>query len=289
MTRAELRAAIKEEGRIKSATNLDLYVNNLMDEILRDHCNKTRYHELLSLDYPLTMIAGQSSYFLPPDYQNLSDVRFGQTAALQYFTTTTIAGSWDNTNTGTTGKVTRTTGTWTTAYNGQRLTLSGITTGGIDGSGTFLFLWLTSTTATVTIDGVTPVALPSTGSGTITIRVTTQNPIASYRSLTDMSQVVRKTFPAGVPLYYQLVTGNKIALFPYGDIQINDQLLMDYYIDPTIFLFAADADRFPIARLQSVVLKEAVSRVQRFSSSMKEASMMSEDANASFNAAHSAS
>lgn len=80
--------------------------------------------------------------------------------------------SWDNTNAGATGKITLTSGvdSWFDGRNGQNLALTGIVTGGFDGNGTFLFKWLTSTTATVTIDGVTPVALPSTGAGTISIQ-----------------------------------------------------------------------------------------------------------------------
>lgn len=79
--------------------------------------------------------------------------------------------SWDNSHTGSKGKITLTgADTWFDGRNGQTLTLEGIETGGFDGNGAFKFLWLTSTTATVTTDGVTPVALPSTGSGTVTIQ-----------------------------------------------------------------------------------------------------------------------
>lgn len=71
--------------------------------------------------------------------------------------------TWDNSNAGATGKITLSgTATWFNGRNGQVITLEGITTGGFNGAGAFKFLWLTSTTATVTIDGVTPVALPAT-------------------------------------------------------------------------------------------------------------------------------
>lgn len=72
------------------------------------------------------------------------------------------------------------TDTWFDGRNGQNVTLPGITTGGFDGLGTFKFLWLTATTAGVTIDGTTRVALGATGSpGT----VTTQGPATTlYRS-----------------------------------------------------------------------------------------------------------
>jgi hypothetical protein len=69
--------------------------------------------------------------------------------------------------------------TWFNGRNGQNVTLDGVTTGGIDGNGTFLFLWLTSTTAYVTLDGITPTTLPNTGAGNVTI----QGPATSlYRS-----------------------------------------------------------------------------------------------------------
>lgn len=81
------------------------------------------------------------------------------------------AASWDNSHTAATAKITLTgTDTWFDGRNGQNVTLDGITTGGFDGAGTFKFLWLTSTTATLTLDGVTPVALPSTGTGNVLIQ-----------------------------------------------------------------------------------------------------------------------
>lgn len=79
--------------------------------------------------------------------------------------------SFNNSNSGATGKITLTgADTWFTGRDGQNVTLDGVTTGGIDGVGTFLFKWLTSTTATVTIDGTTPIALPTTGVGNVTIQ-----------------------------------------------------------------------------------------------------------------------
>lgn len=87
---------------------------------------------------------------------------------------------WDNSHSGSTGLVTLTgTDEWFNGRDGQNITFEGITTGGFDGNGTFRFLWLTSTTATVTTDGSTPVALPSTGTG----RVLIQGPATTlYRS-----------------------------------------------------------------------------------------------------------
>lgn len=79
--------------------------------------------------------------------------------------------TWNNTHTGSKGKITIVApDKWFDGRDGQNVTLEGIDTGGFDGTGTFRFLWLTATTATVTIDGTTPVALPSTGAGTVTIQ-----------------------------------------------------------------------------------------------------------------------
>lgn len=80
--------------------------------------------------------------------------------------------TWDNSNTGATGKITLTSGVddWFDGRDGQNVTLTGIVTGGYDGNGTFKFKRLTSTTATVTLDGVAAVALPATGAGTIIIQ-----------------------------------------------------------------------------------------------------------------------
>ena len=69
------------------------------------------------------------------------------------------------------GLVTLTGGdTWFNGRDRQNVTFSGITTGGIDGNGTYLFKNLTTTTANVTLDGTTSVGLPTTASGTITIQ-----------------------------------------------------------------------------------------------------------------------
>lgn len=79
--------------------------------------------------------------------------------------------TWDNSNAGATGEITIVApDKWFDGRNGQNVTLEGITTGGFDGTGTFRFKWLSATTATVTLDGTTPVALPATGVGTVTVQ-----------------------------------------------------------------------------------------------------------------------
>lgn len=59
---------------------------------------------------------------------------------------------------------------WFDGRNAQNMTFEGINTGGFDGVGTFKFKWLTATTAQTTVDGTTNAALPSAGSGKITIQ-----------------------------------------------------------------------------------------------------------------------
>lgn len=84
------------------------------------------------------------------------------------FTATAV---WNNTNSGATGLVIISgLDKWYDGRNGENITFEGITTGGFDNLGTFKFLWLSATTATVTKDGSTPVALPTTGTGKIIIQ-----------------------------------------------------------------------------------------------------------------------
>lgn len=55
--------------------------------------------------------------------------------------------------------------------NGQFATLVGVTTGGIDGKGTFIWKTLTISTGAFTLDGVTPVAItPTTGTGFLVVQ-----------------------------------------------------------------------------------------------------------------------
>src|SRR5688572_18986152 len=77
MTKAEFRTRIKQEGRIKSGTNLDQMIVDLAMEILTDYTNKARYPELLVVDAPLTLVNAQSIYSHPADYQNMHELRYG--------------------------------------------------------------------------------------------------------------------------------------------------------------------------------------------------------------------
>jgi hypothetical protein len=81
-----------------------------------------------------------------------------------------------------TGIVTLTGGaTWFDGRNGQIVTLSGVTTGGFDGQGGFIFKWLSSTTAQMTLDGTTTTTIPGANQSNQTITI--QGPATTlYRS-----------------------------------------------------------------------------------------------------------
>lgn len=78
MTKVQLRDAIKREARVKTATNLDALIDEIVADIMRDYCNKSRYWELLSEGVAIALVAGQQAYSLPADYQNLEVVRYGR-------------------------------------------------------------------------------------------------------------------------------------------------------------------------------------------------------------------
>ena len=91
-TKAQLRTAIKREARINSSTNLDSMVDDIVADIMRDFCNKTRYYELLATDTVITAIAATGTYSLPVGFQNLSEIRYatattGQIASSLHYRT----------------------------------------------------------------------------------------------------------------------------------------------------------------------------------------------------------
>lgn len=77
-TKAQLRASIKKEARIKSTDTLDGMVDDIVLEVLRDYCNKSRYYELLQENVAIVVVAGQQTYSLPANFHNLNAVRFGR-------------------------------------------------------------------------------------------------------------------------------------------------------------------------------------------------------------------
>jgi len=108
-----------------------------------------------------------------------------------------------------------------------------------------------------------------------------------YRELMLQTDNVRQTSRNGYPRFYRFIQGNQISFWPYYDIAVADELLIDYYVDP-LTLFVLDTDVFPVDRLESAVKKAAIARVQRFHSSNEEANMTQNDTSRSFSAADGA-
>lgn len=77
MTRAQLRTAIKTESRIFKSTDLDGFVDSVVDDILTDACNKVRYFELFVPDVTIILVDATGQYSLPTDFQNIKELRYG--------------------------------------------------------------------------------------------------------------------------------------------------------------------------------------------------------------------
>ena len=282
-TKAQLRTAIKREARINSSTNLDSMVDDIVADLMRDFCNKTRYHELLVMDFDIS-------------------------------TTLVTTATWNNTGVGSVGLVTLTVPGqyWNSTRDGQTVRFAGIVTGGYDSLGTYLLKVISSTAANVTINGVTPVAInpPTTSSGLVTITGTagtaglytlptdfqnlselryatasTGQDLNSlyYRTLIAKTDVVKRFSVVGYPMFYRLIAASKVNIFPSSLITSTDFLKLDYYIDPAT-LYTTDASEFPIPRLEGAVKKAAIARVQRFSGAIAETQLTDKDADASFTA-----
>lgn len=111
---------------------------------------------------------------------------------------------------------------------------------------------------------------------------------SAFRVVDPQPESVAQSFSGGLPRFYRLVSGSRISFWPYTNIEVQDQLVIDYYIDPNS-VFALETDVFPIPRLESAVKKDAIARIQRFHSDMPGAQMTDVDGRASFNAADGAS
>lgn len=105
-----------------------------------------------------------------------------------------------------------------------------------------------------------------------------------YRVIEPQPESVRQTSRSGYPRFYRLVSQSKISFWPYYEIAVADELLLDYYVDPAS-LYLLDADPFPVPRLESAVKKDAIARIQRFSAATAEAQLTDADSRGSFNAA----
>lgn len=79
-TREQLRELIKQESRIKKSTDLDTFVDSVMDDILLVACQRARYFELFKFDTAITLIDEIGQYDLPDDFLTFKCLRFGLTA-----------------------------------------------------------------------------------------------------------------------------------------------------------------------------------------------------------------
>lgn len=65
---------IKQEGRVKGSDNLNISILSLINECLLAHTETERYSKFLLIDVPITLVAGQGTYELPEDFQNIRTV-----------------------------------------------------------------------------------------------------------------------------------------------------------------------------------------------------------------------
>ncbi len=76
-TRTQLIAAIKREARISNSTNLDPMVDDILNDVTRDYCNRAFNFELLQTNQAITPIAATGSYALPAGFFGLKEIRYG--------------------------------------------------------------------------------------------------------------------------------------------------------------------------------------------------------------------
>lgn len=194
MTKAELREAIKTEARVKTSTNFDDFIDSLIFEITRDHCNKARYSECLVLDAVIAPVNATGVYDLPADFQNIHELRFAR------------------------------------------------------------------------------------------------GPVASYwHPVLPLNTLQRRRSIVGYPRNY-IITGLQLNITPYDAILATDFLSLSYYADRMV-VFSTDPDDevFPIPRIESLVKKEVVARMQRVHLDFASGDRMGKDAASSFVAAQSSS
>lgn len=79
LTLSELREQIKREARLKGSNDLDEFITELINELLRSYTQNNRYFEFLKLNVPIVTVVGTGTYALPIDYQHLQTVAFVDT------------------------------------------------------------------------------------------------------------------------------------------------------------------------------------------------------------------
>lgn len=109
-------------------------------------------------------------------------------------------------------------------------------------------------------------------------------PVSFYKLDERGSYNSRRSYHGYPRFYFRSSEG--IHLQPYLQIRTTDQLFLSYYRLPTA-IWTEETDPFPVPRLETTILKEVISRIQRFHGSMPEAGAMAADAQNSFIAAES--
>lgn len=84
-TLSALRELIKKESRIKGSDNLDDFVDGLVNELLCDYVQKSRFFELLNTNVPITTTLNNGTYSLPDDFIVMRMVRYKETASNSNF------------------------------------------------------------------------------------------------------------------------------------------------------------------------------------------------------------
>lgn len=134
------------------------------------------------------------------------------------------------------------------------------------------------------VTGQQEYSLPSDFQNLSALRYAVGTTPCIFQQLKLQQPIIKQTFAQGLPLYYRMISGPGISLWPYNCIQATDTLLLDYYINPTS-IFSSDGDNFPIPRLESAVKKDVIARIQRFSSALPEAQMTVSDGQQSYTSA----
>lgn len=135
------------------------------------------------------------------------------------------------------------------------------------------------------VDEQSTYALPDDYQNLLEIRYGIGPTPINYSTLKERGTYINRRHSEGYPRHY-LISSAGISVFPYMELRDTDSLLISYYKKPSS-LFVDDADEFPLPRIENAILKEVLSRIQRFHGSMPEAQMMKQDAQASFIASES--
>lgn len=76
---SDLRTLIKREAKVEGSSNLDSWIDALVNELLTDFVLQKRYSEMLVTNEVITTIAGQENYALPDNFNFMRLVRYQAT------------------------------------------------------------------------------------------------------------------------------------------------------------------------------------------------------------------